>query len=95
MTITPRHPQTRTALAQAQRLADLFCPITEAQHAAHRRLAVAIASGNLYRVVDAIKAARTIGRRGLSTLDWREWSGAWLDRADRVILADIERERAA
>ena len=95
MTITPRHPQTKHALAQAQRLADLLCPVTEAQHAAHQRLVGAIASGNLYAVIDAMRAARSIGRRGLCTLDWREWSGSWLDRVERVILAEIGLERAA
>jgi hypothetical protein len=95
MTITPRHPQTRCALAQAQRLANLFCPVTEAQHVAHQRLVDAIRSGNLYRVIDTMRAARTIGRRGLSTLDWSEWSGAWIDKVQAIILSDADRERAA
>ena len=95
MTITPTHPQTKYALRQARRLADLLCPVTEDQHAAHRRLVGAIASGNLYATIEAMRAARVIGRNAVATLDWREWSGTWLDRVERFILADIERERAA
>jgi hypothetical protein len=95
MTITPRHVQTRAALAQAQRLADLFCPVNAPQHAAHQRLIGAIRVGDLYRVVDAMHAARTIGRRGLATLDWREWSGSWLAKVDRLILNEQSEERAA
>lgn len=95
MTLIPCHPQTRFALKQAQRLADYFEPANDAQRSAHQRLQESIRSGNLYLVVEAIKAARTIGRRGLSTLDWREWTDSWLDKVHRFILADLELERAA
>lgn len=95
MNIVPQHPQTTNALKQARRLADWYCPTNEPQRAAHRRIVDAISSGDLYQVVDAIRAARTVGRRGLATLDWREWSGSWLDKVQRIILDEVEQERAA
>ncbi|MBN1430427.1 MAG: hypothetical protein JXB07_18805 [Anaerolineae bacterium] len=95
MTITPRHSQTRCALAQAVRLADLLCPTNQNQAAARQHIINAAQSGNLYDAVNAVTAARSTGRRGLATIDWRCWADSWLARVNRIILADIEQERAA
>jgi hypothetical protein len=95
MTLTPNHPQTKYALRKARYLADLHCPITEAQHAAHRRFVDAINSGDLYAVIEAVQASRITGRRGLCSMEWREWSGDWLHRVNTLIMADIGQERAA
>lgn len=72
MTYIPHHPQTPYALARTAYLADVYAPATQAQMEVHRLLVDGIRAGNLYRVIEAMKAAGTTGRRGLSTREWSE-----------------------
>ncbi len=95
MTYIPHHPQTPYALSRAAYLADVYAPSTKEQMEAHRRLVDGIRAGNLYRVVEAMRAASTTGHRGLSTRGWAEWATTWIAKVESLILADIEVERAA
>lgn len=95
MTYIPMHPQTPHALARAVYLADVYAPATKAEMEVHRQLVDGIRAGNLYRVIDAMKAAGTTGHRGLSTREWSEWATTWLAKVENLILADVEVKRAA
>lgn len=82
-TATPPYRQT-CALAQATRLADLFCPTNDEERAAHHAMTTAIRSGDLHGAVKAIRAARV--QRGVSTAEWAEWAASWLSKVDRLIM---------
>ena len=83
MTITPQHIKTRAALSQAQRLADLLCPVTDAQSAAYRWLIGATASGDLYATIDAMREACSAK---VSTPEFTAWATSWLLRVEKLIV---------
>lgn len=93
--VIPQHRLTRCALAQAQRLVDLFVPATDAQVDAQERIAQAVRDGDLYSAIETVRSSMSIGRRGLSTLEWREWAKSWLHKCEVLILEDLRAEKAA
>ena len=95
MIYSPNHPKTEAALRQARLMADYFVPVNDAQRTAQLNMLHAVNDGNLYAAVEAIKNSRSVGRRGLATLDWREWADRWLERVDRLIFRELEVEMAA
>lgn len=81
------HPLAPSALTQASRLANLFCPVTPAQTKAHKRLTKAIAARDLVETVRAIQAMKTTGTRQqpMATPEWAEWADSWLEKVGRLI----------
>jgi hypothetical protein len=79
MTLTTR------ALAQAERLADLFCPVTPVQTAAQQRLTEAIRAGDLPGAVEAMNAMRP---EPLATAEWRSWADSWLGKVERLAVGN-------
>lgn len=85
--VTPRHKYTRCALAQAERLSSIFCPVNDEQRAAHSHLSAAIHSGDLLATVEAMRAARVL-LRGMSTPQWRAMATSWEDKVNALIFSE-------
>jgi hypothetical protein len=95
--VIPEHRLTPNAIEHACYLAHIFSPSTPEQ--AERQMAIyrAVELGDLYRCMSAVQASCTIGKRGLATVEWRQWAKTWIAQCNQLILStlDIERGKAA
>ena len=85
--VNPEHPKTRSALAAAFDLAADMFPATDEQINAQAEIYRAVASGELYDVVEALNKAR---RRVTQT--WRNWESDFV-RAVQVQICDDLRKQ--
>lgn len=86
--VNPLHPKTRSALEYAFDLAaDLFT-VTDAQIEAQAEIYRAVASGELYDVVEALNRARRH-----ATLTWRNWETQYVQAVQRQIFDDLRKRK--